>query len=1324
MPRMGELGDCPLCFGRLEALSVCQSCNTVAVREGLADVAPQITCEDCGAVNPTHFVCTSCTARYPYEEIVKAEGPTCPVCKKPVLPGAELCPHCSAVLPLAGAGGARPKRRIRGEYTEEDVQEVGRIPSVGHARGEALCAAGYNALWKISRASEAELAEVSGIGPKSAAAIKEALRFLLLMGRKKSKEEVLSEEYECPLCGTVTSLFATQCHGCGATFDMEEVDEDFRKEIERDEEKALLAYYDVRLLEHRNSVSLLYARATLLFSAGRAPEALEGFDRVLELEPRNRKGLQAKARALAHARGIGSASQILRDIVAAEGLPRSAGETPTEEEALRALTGLEEGEVECPECGEKQVAGAKMCPVCGHRFAPEEPTLVVPPSEVEPVSAFEDLERAVAGETKAPPPPLQPEVPESVVDKKRYMLAFLLKLPGVSRRAAEAVSGFFQDVDQIGKTDIVDVEKIPGVASAEARLIKEAVDKFIVPAEEAPPTPPSAAAPVSTPPPRPPPRRTAPEPGLPQVPEPGPRLAAPRAVPAAPRPRAMEITTARRGMINGRGLVNGRGRVNGLINGSGFVNGSSIAELRLPRKRFLPRYVAIAMAMLMLFAGVVSLISPAPPGGPMQIDGSFGDWTGVREYAIATVSSNPNVAIQAVYLTTSDSEVFLRAKVTGTAFGDANAYDTLYAFLDGDASAATGYNVSGIGAEFLVRVSGSNGTVDDARLLRFESANRDDWSGWATVSGTVRGAAGTQGEDGKSVEAAVPVDALIPAGQPAPVNPTQLQAVFTFDDNDDHGTHTDVPINGRTPSLRVTQESASANDTVVAGPNPFLRIKFRAFGLQPGGTVRVESIATGASGGSLGVSPPPFDVGAAEVERDLTLDPGNLPEGSTVEARVLSVQLGAAAPVVIAGPPARAYVKTTNVTKRIDGLFQDWPSPRNDNDSGPNPIRRPSLDIAQYDGSTNQTSHEVFLYLRLAGPVLEGLHAPERLRRPIPAQQGGGGNASGSPAPPPPPRFGEDYIRFYVQTNASAPDGYPILGLGADRLVDVRGQGGVVRNASVYDWNGGAWQWEANADAGLGTGEIEIGTILPTVTFDNAQIVATTADWSGVADRTMVAATRGGTRGGGGTALGPPRVMDVGGNGVFWLRNVDSSETACTYNKVARNVHGPGPTQTITLSSGGAACWYVEGTQGATISSGTWESLLDISNTDGAHYNVRFQIWDTSSDTQVGADVLQCLDVNTFGDDVRCFMDAVAQQNLMASEIVRLVVQHASASGTIIISYDGSGTSADSRLTLPIPEFSDLLIPMAFLLALVPVRRASRRRRARKGARDQRRPTA
>jgi DNA-directed RNA polymerase subunit RPC12/RpoP len=102
LPQISDLHECPTCFGRLLPLSVCESCNTVAVREGLEEVDIALACEDCGATNPTYFACSACNSRFPFREVVKTGDSPCPLCQSPVPPGAEACANCGAQVGIAG----------------------------------------------------------------------------------------------------------------------------------------------------------------------------------------------------------------------------------------------------------------------------------------------------------------------------------------------------------------------------------------------------------------------------------------------------------------------------------------------------------------------------------------------------------------------------------------------------------------------------------------------------------------------------------------------------------------------------------------------------------------------------------------------------------------------------------------------------------------------------------------------------------------------------------------------------------------------------------------------------------------------------------------------------------------------------------------------------------------------------------------------------------------------------------------------------------------------------------------------------------------------
>jgi predicted amidophosphoribosyltransferase len=1291
-----DLGDCPLCFGRLLPLSLCQSCNSVVAREGLEEVGPTLVCEDCGATNPTHFVCSACNARFPFPEIVKAEGPTCPVCKNTVPQGAQLCPHCSAVLPVTDAAGTRPRRRIRGEYGEEDVHEVGRIPGVGRPKAEALCAAGYNALWKIARATETELSRVKGIGPKSAQGIKESLKFLLLVGRRKTKEEVLSEEYECPLCGTLTSLFSTRCHDCGAEFDEEELDEEFRREVEREEDKGLLAYYDVRLLENPDGSALHYARGALLFSMRRPSDALSAFERVIQLEPTNRRAVQAKARALAGAKGIGAASQVLREDLRAKepGGPGEPKPVKVEEveEALESLDTLEDT-TECPECGEKQVPGATLCPVCGHRFGPQ--PAPGPPAQnrisLDEERLLDELERAVAGEKAAPPPPLRPEVPAAVVDKKRAMLAFLLRVPGISRRAAEAVSGFFQDLEQIGMTEVADLADIPGVAPAEARLILGAVVTQMGPIED-------VAVPEPVPvPPRPKPR---PAPEIVEQAEdarPAPRPVTPKPAPAPQIPvarRPMELAAGRRGLINGRGLVNGRGRVNGLINGTGFVNGSSLAEMRLPRKNFLPRYIAIGAAMIMLFAITAALVAPTGTQYLITIDGNFQDWDSqhVPLYRNGTRSSNPNIEFAGVSVFSPDSVIFLRGTVSGTVFADTPNYDTLYAFLDTDGNATSGYDLGDLGADFLVQISGSAGTIEDARLSWFDTASgraRGDWNAWTKI-------AGIAADSGVSdVEVAVPVD-LIEA-HTTTYRSDQLRVRFAFDDNAGETSHVEFPVGSYSNggALRIAQNPV-VSTVPASGSQRLLQLDFGAFG----GSVSVSQISVLSNVGWTSDFPPsPLVLAAGSTRRfNVSVDPSGLADGEIVFARLVAVL--ANRPYAIVGVEGRAYVTAPPAGKVIDGLFAEWNATHADSDSGsPPPV---SLNILRYDGAL--VGSDFFTYTNVEGRVLEGTSVPHRVVRPPPGGPGGGNPAPGSP---PPPAIGLDYVRFYLDSNSSDTRGLNIGGVFADRLIEVHGRGGRVTNASWYEWSGTDWQWRGVARTGVGLNELEASAFLSGTAFATPQVLEVTGDWSGTADSTLAQPTRAGTRG-----SGTPVVMDISGNQRYWFHDGSSGEPGCTINKVASSTQGTSFLQ-VTISSSQSVCWDISETSGTTIPAGTWETLLDIASTDqaGTTYNVLFQIWNKDTDS-VSESVGSCSNVGTYGDDVNCQASGVSQKSIASNQVVRVRIEHAGGSGTVTIDYDDSDGTGDSRATLPIPEFSDVILPVVVVLAILVVSRLSRERRS------------
>lgn len=425
--KVADLRPCPNCASKLEPVSLCTTCGSVSVRSDLKEVDRRIACAECRASNPTVFVCEKCNGRFLFGEVTAPEKEkfACALCGTFVEADAKECPACGAeftedkpqrVTPRP----PRPKRRVRGEYSDADLDDIARIPGVGREKAEALCRAGFNALWKIKRAAEPDLARVAGIGPRGARTVKDSLRFILLLPRRKTKEEVLEEEYACSLCGAATSLFSRECRDCGARFDEEELEEDLRKEVDREVDKGLLAFYDVHLEEAPKDSDLLYARALLLFDMGKLEEAQRSIDAACAADPASRRALLVRSRVLASLFDFPQAAAGLKAVLSTV-LPGGEVRPPASEEevkaasaALEALTSLQERE--CPTCGEWVLPDAQVCPACGHRLTPEaRPSpapessaadLEAPLSEAPPgFAALEELEQLMGAPPATPPEP-------------------------------------------------------------------------------------------------------------------------------------------------------------------------------------------------------------------------------------------------------------------------------------------------------------------------------------------------------------------------------------------------------------------------------------------------------------------------------------------------------------------------------------------------------------------------------------------------------------------------------------------------------------------------------------------------------------------------------------------------------------------------------------------------------------------------------------------------------------------------------------------------------------------------------------------------------
>jgi hypothetical protein len=274
-----KLERCTVCGGPLGPLCICNRCNVTHPPETYSSGRSWI-CPACNESIAIQFACKNCGTRYLHEEVVSenAESAAPPQEKAPQAPRQPERP-----------AHKRPPRRLKGEFDESDIREIARIPGVSNKEAELLCRAGFNRIWKIKGVSEEVLSAVPGIGPELAKNIKATTTLVLLLPRRRSKEELFEDERECPKCGLPTPSFSNKCLECGSTFEAEELDETTRRELERMGIDAVIEYYGKVLFRMAGDAQLWYALSLALSAAGRVDAARKAVRKAKKLDSENAK---------------------------------------------------------------------------------------------------------------------------------------------------------------------------------------------------------------------------------------------------------------------------------------------------------------------------------------------------------------------------------------------------------------------------------------------------------------------------------------------------------------------------------------------------------------------------------------------------------------------------------------------------------------------------------------------------------------------------------------------------------------------------------------------------------------------------------------------------------------------------------------------------------------------------------------------------------------------------------------------------------------------------------------------------------------------------
>ena len=161
----------------------------------------------------------------------------------------------------------------------------------------------------------------------------------------------------------------------------------------------------------------------------------------------------------------------------------------------------------------------------------------------------------------------------------------------------------------------------------------------------------------------------------------------------------------------------------------------------------------------------------------------------------------------------------------------------------------------------------------------------------------------------------------------------------------------------------------------------------------------------------------------------------------------------------------------------IDGIFGDWRNPKEDTIGE---VANSNVDITHYD--TVSQVEQSFFYLRVDGEILAGVDVPATRAIQTPNNQNRGTDNSPPVATqeekPLPVKTGEDTIYIFLDTIPH--NGYENMHIefGADHLIEIRGQNGVIRSSVIKEFVGEEsddWDWKyiTEADAVSAKKEIE-----------------------------------------------------------------------------------------------------------------------------------------------------------------------------------------------------------------------------------------------------------
>ena len=291
---------CDKCGTALSPVLSCPDCGSKFEPKHLPE---RLDCPLCGMEMNVNFKCKKCGSEYEHEAVLikhvprpahpeppaphPAAAPTRPAPRPTaptttIAPAPRSAPTRPSVAPprpaptttIAPAPAPKPSQPKKELTKEESIQHLMALPGIGNLKAERIYAAGFTSLRKLEAAPLEKVADVRNIGMNSAKKIKAALQEhdIHELELLEMKDILVEEEVECPLCGTILSVYDSTCYECG-------VDLSTKGEMQASDADALIVY-DIKLKDDPNDVDVLFAKASTLVKLGRENDAIDVYDKI------------------------------------------------------------------------------------------------------------------------------------------------------------------------------------------------------------------------------------------------------------------------------------------------------------------------------------------------------------------------------------------------------------------------------------------------------------------------------------------------------------------------------------------------------------------------------------------------------------------------------------------------------------------------------------------------------------------------------------------------------------------------------------------------------------------------------------------------------------------------------------------------------------------------------------------------------------------------------------------------------------------------------------------------------------------------------------